>query len=241
MSKQLFKIYALYCYVIAGIVMLYFVGFFENLIVPRQISKGLTETPQLHIESMLIDLVLLLIFGLQHSLMARKWFKNWWKTIIPQQIERSTYVLISSLALALIIWQWRPFGMVIWDVRTDALGILLYGVSFTGLLITTISVFSISVTHFAGWQQLNTQTDLQPTFVTPLFYKIVRHPIYFGFLLSFWSTPLMTLSHLFFALVMTTYILIGIHFEEQDLVDYYGVTYLEYRQRVAMLIPFVKI
>ena len=110
-------------------------------------------------------------------------------------------------------------------------------------MITTISVFSISAIHFAGWQQLNSKKteDYQPIFVTPLFYKIVRHPIYFGFLLAFWSTPLMTLSHLFFALGMTTYVLIGIHFEEQDLVDHYGITYLEYRQRVAMLIPFLRI
>lgn len=241
MSKAIRIIYGVYCYLITGIVLIFFIGFYENLFLGKTVSLPLSNVVGDY--AVLIDFGLLVLFGLQHSVMSRKWFKKWWTQLIPASIERATYLLLSSLALALVIWQWQPFGQVIWDLRGSSASVFLYGLSFTGLLIILISVFSIDALRFMGWRQLHTETTSESAastvfFITPLFYKIVRHPIYFGFLITFWCTPLMTWSHLLFGIGMTIYIIIGAALEERDLVEQFGVQYLEYRQYVAMLIPF---
>ncbi len=236
MTKLVQTVYVLYCYLITGIVLLFFIGFYENFFLIKTVSLPLAD--KIPTYASFIDFGLLILFGLQHSIMSRKWFKKWLTQFIPASIERATYLLFSSLFLALLIWQWQPFGQVIWDVRGAVWSIFLYGVSFSGLLVITTSVISIDLFEFIGWRQLQQEKLNTKEFVTPLFYKIVRHPIYFGFLLSFWFTPLMTWSHLLFALGMTAYILIGAALEERDLVEQFGVRYLEYRQYVSMLIPF---
>lgn len=214
----------------------FFVLFFENWWLPSTISLPLHG--HITTRAVLVNIGFIILFGVAHSVMARKWFKQWWLSIIPVQAERSTYILLSSVFIALIIWQWQPFGSPLWDVRNKPIGFLLYGFSVAGLFITAISVFSISVSEFIGWRQSKGEThlDFQP-FVTPLFYKYVRHPIYFGFLVAFWCTPLMTPSHLLFGMGMTGYIVIGATLEERSLIEEFGEAYLEYQYEVPMLLP----
>jgi methanethiol S-methyltransferase len=190
-----------------------------------------------------VDLILLLVFALQHSVMARPWFKERWTQIVPWALERSTYVLCASLALLLLIWQWRPLGGEIWTVENSIGRGVLWTMFGTGWAIVLCVTFLISHFDLFGlrqvWLPLLGKAYTPVEFRTPLPYRVIRHPLYFGFLLAFWMTPVMTAAHLLFALGTTAYIILAIQFEERDLVAQHGDTYERYRRSVPMLIPRV--
>lgn len=230
--------YGLVNYVIFLGVFLYFIGFLGNLLVPRAIDAEPTEP---FWSAAAVNLALILIFGLQHSVMARPAFKQWWTRFVPHEAERSTYVLFTNLALILLFWQWQPMGVVIWNV-TDPIGRgLLYGLYALGWLTVLVTTFLIN--HFdlfglrQSWLALLGKPYTHLGFKTPGPYQFVRHPLYVGWLLAFWATPTMTIGHLVFALGMTAYILVAIGFEERDLADFHGPAYENYRRTVPMLVP----
>ncbi|MEA5509934.1 isoprenylcysteine carboxylmethyltransferase family protein [Crocosphaera sp. UHCC 0190] len=232
-------LYGVISYIIFLITFLYALGFVGNILVPKSIDA---EAQISFLPALLLDTLLLGIFALQHSVMARKEFKAWWTKLIPQPIERSTYVLFSSLALLLIFWQWQPLGGVIWNIEQLWGQIILLSLFGLGWLIVLVSTFLINHFDLFGLRQVylylqgKNYTHLE--FKTPAFYNYVRHPLYVGWLLAFWMTPKMTVTHLLFAIITTLYILIAIQFEEKDLVEIHGETYENYRRKVPMLIPF---
>ena len=239
MGRFIAFFYGLAAYLVFFVAFLYAVGFVSGLVVPKTIDAG---TVGLLIESLIIDVLLMSLFALQHSVMARKPFKKWWTQFVPRPVERSTYVLLASLALMLLFWQWRPIPTVVWQVADPRVAGTIMGLSFFGWLMVLTSTFLINhfelfglrqvAVHFAG-RALD-----EPRFKTPVLYKIVRHPIYLGFIIAFWSAPVMTVGHLLFAAVTTAYIFVGIFLEERDLVELFGDEYRRYRQKVAMLVPF---
>ena len=221
---------------------LYAIGWVGNLVVPRSIDSA-PEGP-LGI-ALLIDLALLGLFAAQHSIMARPAFKQWWTRIVPTAAERSVYVLLSSLALLLLFWQWRPLGGVVWDVQSTAARLVLQATFASGWALVLVTTFLINHFDLFGlrqvWLHLRGVPYRQLKFVTPGPYRLVRHPLYVGWLLAFWATPTMTATHLLFAAVTTGYILIAIGFEERDLAEIHGPDYAAYRRRVPMLVPRVKL
>ncbi len=230
--------YGVTTYLIFFGVFLYSIGFVGNFIVPKSMDTGASSPLG---EALVINLLLLSVFAVQHSVMARKGFKRWWTKIIPAEIERNTYVLFSSLALALLYWQWRPMGEVIWDVSNTPLAPILIGLSLTGWFIVVISTFLLDHFELLGLRQaysnLYGQQASNTTFRTPGLYLFVRHPIYLGFTIAFWATPIMTSAHLLFAIATLGYTLIGIRFEEKDLVSEFGEQYRSYQSKVSMLFP----
>jgi protein-S-isoprenylcysteine O-methyltransferase Ste14 len=218
---------------------LYAILFVGNVLVPKSIDTG--EAAPLG-EALVVDTLLLALFALQHSVMARRSFKRWWTRLVPPAIERSTFVLAATLVLALLLWQWRPIaGPTIWNVESAAGANLLLGLFWLGWAVLLASTFLINHFELFGLRQVFARLrgrDLPaPRFVTPVLYRYVRHPIYLGFLLGFWATPVMSAGHLLFSIMTTGYILVGIAFEERDLVAQYGARYRAYREQVGMLLP----
>jgi len=220
---------------------LYTIGFVSGFGVPKTIDTGQSSPIG---EALIVNILLLSLFAVQHSAMARKPFKRWLEQFIPSVIERSTYVFFSSLALILLFWQWRPISAVVWQVSEPTLATALIGLSLFGWLLVFASTFLISHFELFGLRQvvlnLTGQRPAEPQFRTPLLYKIVRHPLYLGFVIAMWATPVMTAGHLLFAVGTTAYILAGIALEERDLIALFGEEYKRYRQRVPMLVPFLR-
>ncbi|HUO93784.1 MAG TPA: isoprenylcysteine carboxylmethyltransferase family protein [Rhizomicrobium sp.] len=241
MSRLLAFLYGLVAYAVFFVTFLYAVGFVSGLVVPTTIDNGIAAPMN---TALIIDLVLMSVFAIQHSVMARRGFKEWWTKFVPKSVERSTYVLFASLALALLLWQWRPIPMVLWRIADPRMAMAMTGLSLFGWLIVLTSTFLINHFELFGLHQVanNLTGRDMPTqrFRTPLYYKFVRHPIYLGFVIAFWATPMMTLGHFLFAAVTTGYIIIGILLEERDLIDAFGDEYRNYRSRVPMLLPWRK-
>jgi methanethiol S-methyltransferase len=232
-------LYGLVCYAISFVTLLYAAGFVGNLVVSRSIDSAPSMS---WYNALLIDTVLIGIFSIQHSVMARQGFKNWWTQFVPQPVERSTYILFSSLCLGAMFYFWQPIGGNIWHV-TNTTGIaILYTLFAIGWLLVLGSTLLINHFDLFGlrqvWLYLRGREYTQLKFAIPGLYKYVRHPLYVGLLLAFWFTPTMTVTHLVFALITTAYILVGIQFEERDLVDIHGEAYADYRRQVPMLVPF---
>ena len=238
MNRVLAFVYGVVSYVIFLCTFLYAVAFVSNVLA----SKSIDSVPTASLgQALFIDAVLLGIFAVQHSLMARQGFKKAWTRIVPPAVERSTYVLFASLALILLFWKWEPIGGVVWNVVSPAARTGLQALSLLGFATVLISTLLINHFDLFGLRQVYLYLKGQPYtplgFRTPILYKYVRHPIYFGFLLGFWATPRMTIAHLVFALATTGYVLIAIQLEERDLVEVYGERYEAYRNQVSMLVP----
>jgi protein-S-isoprenylcysteine O-methyltransferase Ste14 len=232
-------LYSLVAYLLFGATFLYAVAFAGNFVVAKTIDTG-AQGPLL--ESIVVNVLLLGVFAVQHSVMARRGFKRWWTRLVPPAIERSTYVLAAVLALALMLWQWRPIAEpVIWRVDGEVASTIVWAVFWLGWAILLTSTFLINHFELFGlrqtWSRMFGRALPEPTFRTPALYRYVRHPIYLGFLLGFWATPVMTLGHLLFAAGATGYILVGIWFEERDLIAQFGDQYRRYREQVGMLLP----
>lgn len=231
-------VYGVLCYLIFFVTYLYAIGFIGNVFVPKSIDSGRTSPLG---EALLINAGLLALFAVQHSVMARPWFKQMWTRVIPKQAERSTYVLLSSMALILLFWLWQPIGGVVWNVEQPALRAILYALFAMGFLLVLISTFLINHFDLFGLRQvylyLRGREYTQLRFGTPILYRHVRHPLYLGWLFAFWATPTMTIAHLVFAIATTAYIFIAIQLEEKDLVDIYGDDYRRYRDSVPMIVP----
>jgi protein-S-isoprenylcysteine O-methyltransferase Ste14 len=240
MGRFLSFLYGVIVYLLFFPTFVYAIAFIAAVGAPKTINDG-TPTPILL--AVAIDVALMSVFVIQHSVMARAGFKRWWTKIVSPAVERSTYVLASTLALALLLWQWRPIPAVIWQVNDPAAATALMILNAIGWAILLLSTFLINHFELFGLQQVANNLLRKPTpqvrFRTPVFYKVVRHPIYLGFIIGFWATPLMTAGHLLFAAVTTAYIFVGIALEERDLVAMFGDEYRRYQQRVAMVLPFL--
>lgn len=241
MKKLLAFLYGVACYLLFLAVFLYLIAFVGDLPVPRTVNVG----PSAPLGTALaVNVGLLLLFSLQHSVMARQGFKERWTRIVPKHLERSTYVLAASLVLALVMWGWRPIPETVWLVEDPFAAGVLDGVSWLGWATVLIATFLIDHFRLFGlkqaWGHLRDRRYEPPEFQTPGMYRMVRHPLYLGFLLAFWSTPHMTAGHLLFAGVWTGWILVAIRLEEKDLVRFHGDAYRAYRRRVHMLLPLPK-
>ncbi len=221
---------------------LYAVGFVHNLVVPRSIDVGPAAPPAVAVA---IDLALLSLFAIQHSVMARPGFKRWWTRLVPKRLERSTYVLFASIVLGALCWHWRPLPDLVWRIDDQTWRTALHTLAVLGWVILFVSTCLISHFELFGLSQSfrsrHAEDDGAPHLRTPGFYKLVRHPIYLGFLIAFWSTPDMTVGHLLFAIGCTGYILLGIALEERDLVRTFGDAYVRYRRQVRMLLPLPRL
>lgn len=242
MKKSIIFIYGIIAYFIFLISFLYAIGFVGNIIVPKAIDSGAETTMY---SSIFINVILLSVFALQHSIMARPVFKRWFTTIISPAMERSTYILLSSLALILIYWQWKPITTIVWETENTILSGIITGIFFLGWLIVLLSTFMINHFELFGLAQifdnLKNKKTPNPKFQTNYLYKLVRHPLMLGFLIAFWATPTMTVGHLLFTLVTTIYIFVAVKFlEEKDLRKTIGEKYETYQKEVPMIIPFTK-
>ena len=239
LKRAAFFIYGVLCYAIFLATFLYAVGFIGGFGVPKTLDGPGTGPLAV---SIAIDAALLALFAVQHSVMARRGFKERWTRIVSPVVERSTYVLLSSVALLLLFWQWRPLGGVVWSVSNPAGRVLLWSLFAFGWALVLVSTFLINHFDLFGlrqvWLSLRGRPYTPLTFGTPGPYRLVRHPLYVGWFFAFWMTPTMTLAHLFFAIMTTAYILVAIQFEERDLIHAHGASYEQYRRRVPMLIPF---
>jgi protein-S-isoprenylcysteine O-methyltransferase Ste14 len=249
LRRTAYLFYGALCYVAFVLTITYAIGFGGNYWQEfgwqgtwfRSMDVGPTVPAE---EAILVDGLLLTLFAVQHSVMARSGFKRKWTRVVPTAVERSTFVLAASICLALLFWQWRPLGSVIWDVSQSGLAIALIAVSLGGWLVVLLSTFMIDHADLFGLRQVISAFRGRPIpaaeFATPGFYRAVRHPIYLGFIIAFWATPVMTIGHLFFAGATTAYILGAIQLEERDLIARYGEAYRTYRKRVGMLVPVLR-
>jgi protein-S-isoprenylcysteine O-methyltransferase Ste14 len=241
MGRFIAFLYGLASYVAFFVTFLYAIGFVSGLVVPKTIDTG-TVAPMA--EAFIVNLLLMSVFAIQHSVMARKPFKRWWTQFVPASVERSTYVLFSSLALVLLFWQWRPMPALVWQIAEPQIAMAVTGLSLAGWLIVLTSTFLINHFELFGLHQVASnfagRSMPAPRFRTPLYYQFVRHPIYLGFIIAFWAAPTMTAGRMLFAAVTTAYIVVGILLEERDLVDLFGDEYRRYKDRVSMLVPWRK-
>jgi protein-S-isoprenylcysteine O-methyltransferase Ste14 len=232
-------LYGVGAYLFFLVSFLYAVAFIGDLPAPKTIDSGAAGPLGL---SLLIDLVLLGVFAIQHSVMARPAFKAVWTRVVPPVVERSTYVLLSTLALDLLCWQWRPLPATVWDVGPGLAAAAVWGLFVVGWAVLLTSTFLINHFDLFGLRQVWTYRrqgqEFPPEFHTPLFYRVVRHPLYLGFLIAFWAAPVMSQGRLLFAAGSTAYVLIAIQLEEHDLIDVFGERYRDYRRRVSMLLPW---
>lgn len=239
MKQKAVRAYGISCYLLFLGLFLYFIGFVGDILVPKSIDAPATSlaTPA----ALAVNLLLLGLFAIQHSGMARPTFKRWWTRFVPKAVERSTYVLLASLSLALLMWLWQPLPGPLWDIDVTWLRGLFWVIFGLGWLLVLLSAEMINSDHLFGRQQTRQyargEKISSPQFQTPGLYRFVRHPLMLGFLIAFWVTPHMTIGHLLFAGVMTVYVRIAIHFEERNLLDYFGARYRAYCQQVPMLIP----
>ncbi len=253
MKKFIYLLYAVICYGIFFATFLYLIGYVENItdlslsesfsrLFPKTLGTGTSSLAVLF--AIVTDLFLIALFGVQHSVMARPAFKKKWTKIVPRPIERSTYVLFASIMLIIMMYFWQPVKFVLWDVSQSVAGSIFLILSIMGWGIILLSTFLINHFDLFGLRQVYLYARNEKIghikFRTPLFYKVVRHPLYFGFLLAFWFVPVMTVGQLVFTVGMTTYIFIGIYHEEKDLVKSFGNQYADYRERIPKIIPFTK-
>jgi methanethiol S-methyltransferase len=244
-GNRIFKfvglLYGMVAYFVFFGTILYAIGFVTGVVVPKTIDTGAESSAT---EALIVNLLLMSLFAVQHSLMARRQFKQWWTQYVPKSVERSTYVLFASLALILLFWQWRPMPAVVWAIADPDIAVTIATLSFGGWVIVFTSTFLINHFELFGLHQVaNNLVGREmpaPRFRTPLYYKFVRHPIYLGFIIAFWAAPTMTVGHLLFAAVTTAYIFVGIFLEEQDLIAMFGDDYRRYKKRVSMLVPWRK-
>ncbi len=241
MNRFLAISYGAFSYVLFLVVFVYAILFVGGIAVPRSVDDAVSASP---LAAVAIDLVLLTLFAVQHSVMARPAFKRWWTRYVPTAIERSTYVLLASLVLALLLWQWRSIPAVVWEVSSTPARLVVWALFWLGWGIVLASTFMISHFELFGLRQVFAVWRGQPQpetgFRTTLFYRVVRHPLNLGFIVAFWAAPTMTAGHLLFAAVTTGWILLAMQLEERDLVAALGTRYVEYRRRVPMLIPTLR-
>lgn len=239
MKKTFYLLYGVISYLAFFGTILYAIGFVGNFFVPKTIDS---EPQMALVPAICINASLLLLFAMQHSIMARPAFKRWWIKYVPEPLERSTYVLLASLCLVLMMWQWQPVGGIVWTIDDEALKTILMITFLSGWSIVFVSTFLINHFDLFGLRQTWLYFTGRPytplPFRIPGFYKFVRHPLYFGFMIAFWSAPVMTVAHFLFALLTTGYILVAIQFEERDLIKTFGKKYLDYKKWAPMLIPF---
>lgn len=239
MSRVLVSLYGVVSYIVFFLSLLYAIGFLGSFIVPKSINTGEAGSPVL---SLLINVLLLSLFAIQHSVMARPVFKSWITRFIPVAIERSTYVLLSSLLLFLLYWLWQPMPGVIWHIESSIGSTIIIGIFWLGWLVVLLSTFMINHFDLFGLRQIyinyKGQKYTHLEFKTVGLYKLCRHPIMLGFIIAFWATPLMTTGHLLFAVTTTAYIFIALQLEERDLISFFGDTYKNYQQKVPMVFPF---
>lgn len=239
MGRMLAVVYGAVSYIVFFVTFLYAIGFVGNFAVPKSIDSG--PGAATFARAMILNVILLTIFAVQHSVMARPGFKKWWTKLVPEPIERSTYVLLSSLALILMFWQWRSMTDIVWKIDNAIGRDVLWLLFIIGWGMVLISTFLISHFDLFGlrqvWLYYKGQDYSRLNFSERLLYKFVRHPIMLGFIIAFWATPTMTTGHLLFAAVTTAYIIVAIQLEERDIAGVHGDTYNEYRSRVSMLVP----
>jgi methanethiol S-methyltransferase len=240
-SKFIAFLYGLVAYAAFFVTVLYAIGFVGGFAVPKTVDSGEQSSIT---KAFVVDVLLMSLFAVQHSLMARRQFKQWWTRYVPKSIERSTYVLFASLCLMLLFWQWLPIPAIVWQIKDPDVAATVATIALAGWVIVFTSTFMINHFELFGLHQVtNNLTGREmpaPRFRTPLYYNFVRHPIYLGFIIAFWAAPVMTAGHLLFAAVTTAYIFVGILLEERDLVDMFGDEYRRYRKRVSMLLPWRK-